>query len=124
MFARRSHRVPLASSDRGSRIERIGMAQDARHLAVGPDDWDLHTSRRDAADIVIEHATHTCAERTLHSVRNTRALHEHDDILQRRTFDRAEQGNASGLFDVHVGPLMIVQRKADFGRSRGRAMTD
>ncbi|UWU94357.1 hypothetical protein [Bradyrhizobium sp. CB1015] len=117
MFARRSHRVPLASSDRGSRIEWIGMAQDARHLAVGPDDWDLHTSRRDAADIVIAHATHTCAERTLPSVRNTRAPHEHDDILQR-------QGNASRLFDVHVGPLMIVQRKADFGRSRGRAMTD
>jgi hypothetical protein len=40
----------------------------------------------------------------LRSKRDAGAVHEHDDIRQRRACDRAGKRNADCLFDLHVGP--------------------
>jgi len=53
---------------------------------LGPND----TVPGEAATAIAD-ATYSCAERTLHSKRDAGAVHEHDDVLQRRAFDRAEE---------------------------------
>jgi hypothetical protein len=63
-------------------------AQDSGDLAVAPDERNLHAL--DAmTPLPIADAPHPHAERTLHSQRDAGAVHEYDDILQRRAFDRA-----------------------------------
>ncbi|WP_136624304.1 hypothetical protein [Bradyrhizobium centrolobii] len=86
----RLHRLPPARSDRATRVgPRVGAAQNPRDLTVGPDERDLHAPGRKEAATAIADASHSCAERTPRSKRDASAVHEHDDILQRRIFDRA-----------------------------------
>jgi hypothetical protein len=67
------------------------VAPDPRDLAVGPDERDLHAPGRDEAATAIADATHSCAERTLHSKCDAGVVRKYDDILQRRAFDRARE---------------------------------
>jgi hypothetical protein len=102
----RPHPRPPASGGSTSRVgPRTGVAQNPRDLAVGHEELDLHAPGRDEAATTIADAPHPRAERTLHYKRDARAVHEHDDILQRRAFDRARERNADCLFDPHVDLL-------------------
>jgi hypothetical protein len=81
-------RPPAATAPRVS-DRRAGVAQSSRDLAVGPGERDFQVPGRHEAATAIAHATRPCAERTRHSKRDAGVVHEHDDILRRRAFDRA-----------------------------------